>query len=220
MKTKERYNLEIHNTGRLFTWIALALMLALPPVFFIATKSSPAWDKFAGAIPFILGYLAIGFIEAVSYAPLLGTGGQYLGFITGNIANLKLPCAINAQNTSKTEPNSEEQELVTTVSIAVSSIVTTLIIIIGLIPLSLYKEQIVAALAPISPYVLPAIFGGLTVVLFARYFKIASIPFVVMLGISIILFAAGLDLGQSTMIPLGMVVAVVYAYILYKRKKI
>jgi len=220
MKTRERYNLEIHNTGRLFTWIALALMLALPPVFFIATKSSPAWDKLAGAIPFILGYLAIGFIEAVSYAPLLGTGGQYLGFITGNIANLKLPCAINAQNTSKTEANSEEQELVTTVSIAVSSIVTTLIIIIGLIPLSLYKEQIVSALAPISPYVLPAIFGGLTVVLFARYFKIASIPFVVMLGISIILFAAGLDLGQSTMIPLGMVVAVVYAYILYKRKKI
>jgi len=195
-------------------------MLVLPPVFFIASGSSPAWDKFISAIPFILGYLAIGLIEAVSYAPLLGTGGQYLGFITGNIANLKLPCAINAQNTSKTIQGSEEQELVTTVSIAVSSIVTTLIIIIGLIPLSLYQKEIISAIAPISPYVLPAIFGGLTVVLFARYFKLASVPFVIMLAVSIVLFAMGQDLGQSTMIPIGMVVAVVYAYILYKKNKI
>jgi hypothetical protein len=220
MKSKEQYNLEIHNYGKLFTWIALALMLIIPVIYFIATNSAPEWGKFGKAIPFILGYLVIGFIEAVSYAPLLGTGGQYLSFITGNIANLKLPCAINSQVVCKTAQGSEEQELVTTVSIAISSIVTTLIIIIGLIPLSLYKEQIIRALSPISPYVLPAIFGGLTVVLLARYLKIAGVPFLIMLALSLVMFGLRMDLGQSAMIPLGMVVAMVYAYFLYKKNKI
>lgn len=220
MKSKEQYNLEIHNYGRLFTWIALVLMLTLPVVYFVATKSQPEWSKLGGAVPFMLGYLAIGLIEAVSYAPLLGTGGQYLGFITGNIANLKLPCAINSQNTSKTTLGSEEQELVTTISIAASSIVTTLIIAIGLIPLYFFREQIISTIAPISPYVLPAIFGGLTVVLLAKYLRLAALPFVIMLALSIAMFASGIDLGQSTMIPIGMVVAVINAYIMYKKNKI
>jgi len=220
MRNKEQYNLEIHNTGKVFLFTAIAIIAFIPIAFFIATGTTPIWDTVIKAIPFMLGYVAIGIIESVSYAPLLGTGGQYLSFVTGNIANLKLPCAINSQTIAKTKQGSEEQEIVTTIAIATSSIVTTLIIVIGLIPLSLYNEEIIALFAPVSPYVLPSIFGGLTVVLFAKFLKLTLVPFIIMLVLSIITFALGFDLGQSTMIPIGMVISVVYAFVLYKKKKI
>lgn len=219
--TKEEFIAQMHKLGRIFTWIALVLILGVPVAFCIATKSLPDWSVLGASVPFILGYVAIGLIEAISYAPLLGTGGQYLSFITGNIANLKLPAAINAQNITKVEAGSEEQEIVTTIAIAISSMVTTLIIIIGLIPLAVFRQEIVTVLQPISPYVIPAIFGGLTMVLIARYYKQAVIPFAVCIVICVVenLIGMGSSLGQSTMIIIGMVVSIIANAIIYTKKE-
>ncbi len=221
-QSREQYNHSIHTLGRIFTYSSLALMLLVPVFYCIAARVTPDWKVLASTIPFLLGYIAIGLIEAISYAPLLGTGGQYLSFITGNISNLKLPCAINAQNIAKTEQGSEEQELLTTVSIAVSSIVTTVIILIGLIPLVIFQSEIVNVLNPISPYVIPAIFGGLTLVLAAKYFKIAIIPFALCIIIAVVgnLAGFGSALSQSTMIIIGMIVSGISTTILYKKKVI
>lgn len=222
IKSKEEYNLNIHTLGRIFTYSTLGLMLLVPVFYCIAAKVMPDWKVLASCIPFLLGYVAIGLIEAISYAPLLGTGGQYISFITGNISNLKLPCAINAQNIAKTVQGSEEQEILTTISIAVSSIVTTVIILIGLIPLAIFQSEIVTALNPISPYVIPAIFGGLTIVLAAKYFKIAIIPFAACIIICVVgnLLGFGATLNQSTMIIIGMLISGISTTILYKKKKI
>ncbi len=222
VRTKEEHNLHMHTLGRTFTWALLGLMLLVPVFYCIAAKVTPDWKTLAKCIPFMLGYVAIGLIEAISYAPLLGTSGQYISFITGNISNLKLPCAVNAQNIAKSKPGSEEQEILTTVSIAVSSIVTTIIILVGLIPLVLFQEQIVTTLNPISPYVIPAIFGGLTMVLAARYFKIAVIPFSACIIICVVgnLLNFGSALSQSTMIIVGMVISGISTTILYKKKKL
>ena len=188
----------------------------MPIAYLIAAKTWPNWTVLAKCIPFILGYWAIGLIEAVSYAPLLGTGGQYLSFITGNVSNLKLPAAINAQTIAKVEQGSEEQEIITTIAIAVSSIVTTVIILIGLIPLIIWQEQIVTVLTPISPYVLPAIFGALTLVVVAMYAKIAAIPFLVCIIISVIANAVGFGLDVATMIIVGMVISAISTTIMYR----
>ena len=219
---REIYNNKIHTAGRIFTWIALGLICLVPVLYCVSAKTLPDWKALGECVPFLLGYVAIGLIEAVSYAPLLGTGGQYMSFITGNVSNLKLPCALNAQNITGVEKGSEEQEIITTLSIAVSSIVTTLVIIIGLIPLIIFQEQIVNVLKPVSPYVIPAIFGGLTLVLIAQYFKIAIIPFVVCILICVVgtLLGFGNSLSQSTMVIVGMAVSGISTTILYKLKKI
>ncbi|NLL56279.1 MAG: hypothetical protein GX242_03595 [Clostridiales bacterium] len=221
-QTREQYNLQMHNYGRIFSWISMALILFVPVAYFIASKTVPSVKALVKCIPFLLGYFAVGLVEAVSYAPLLGPGGQYMSFITGNISNLKLPCSINSQAIAKVKQGSEEQELVSTVSIAVSSITTTIIIVIGLIPLFIFQEQIVTILNPISPYVIPAIFGGLTVVLAAKYYKTAAIPF-----ISCIIICVGANLAgfgkvfdQSTMVIVGMIVSGLSTFILYKKNKI
>lgn len=191
-------------------------------MYCVSAKTLPDWEAIGKCVPFMLGYVAIGLIEVLSYAPLLGTGGQYLSFITGNVSNLKLPCAINAQKITGVEQGSEEQEIVTTISIAVSSIVTTLVIIIGLIPLIIFQEQIVTVLSPVSPYVIPAIFGGLTIVLIASYFKIAIIPFIACIIICVVanLIGFGETMSQSTMVIVGMVISGISTTILYKRNKL
>ncbi len=222
IKTKEEYNLHMHTLGRIFTWSILGLLIILPIFYCVAAGVTPDWKILAKCVPFILGYVAIGLIEAISYAPLLGTSGQYISFITGNISNLKLPCAVNAQNIAKSKQGSEEQEILTTISIAVSSIVTTLIILIGLIPLALFQEEIVTTLNPISPYVIPAIFGGLTMVLAAKYFKIAVIPFSACILICVVgnFLGFGSALSQSTMVIIGMVISGISTTILYKKNKL
>ena len=219
---RDIYNNQMHNYGRLFTWISLGLICLVPVLYCVAAGTLPDWEALGKCVPFLLVYVAIGLIEAVSYAPLLGTGGQYMSFITGNVSNLKLPCALNAQNITGVEKGSEEQEIVTTISIAVSSIVTTLVIIIGLIPLLIFQEQIVEVLKPVSPYVIPAIFGGLTLVLIAQYFKIAIIPFVACILICVVgnLIGYGDALSQSTMVIVGMAVSGISTTVLYKLKKI
>ncbi len=219
MKDKQTYNNEVHKLGRAFTWGAVAVISVVPVVFCLITKTTPNWSIVVKSWAFILGYWAIGLIEAVSYGPLLGTGGQYQSFITGNISNLKLPCAINVQSVLKTKQGSEEEELITTISIAVSTIVTTLIIVIGLIPLSLFSDSIVKVLAPVSPYVIPAIFGGLGVVLLSMYLKLIIAPFIVCLIITLVTFSMGKPLGQATMIPIGMALSVISAFVMQKISK-
>ena len=223
---REMHNLKMHRYGRIFTTIALAAILLVPVVYCIEAKVLPDGAALAKCIPFLLGYVAIGLIEAFSYAPLLGTGGQYISFITGNVSNLKLPCAINAQSITGVKEGSEEQEIVTTISIAVSSIVTTVIVAICLIPIILLQDKIVAILSPLSPYVIPAIFGGISIVLLARYLKIAIIPFIGCLIICVVWSVIHKYVpkigapSQSVMVIVGMVVSGISTIILYKKGKI
>lgn len=218
-KSDMSYIEKLHQTGRTFTIIILGLIALVPVVYCISAGVSPDWAAIAGSVAFMIGYLVIGLVEAVSYAPLLGVGGQYLAFISGNISNLKLPCSLNAQTILKTEQGSEEQEIVSTIAIAVSSIVTTIIILIGLIPLAIFGGDIVKVLEPVSPYVIPAIFGGLGLVLIAKFFKQTMIPFGIMLLICLVTFLLGVDLGQSTMLTGGMIISLIVGFILYRLDK-
>lgn len=220
MEDREKYNDSMHASGRCFTWLAIALISAVPVVYCMACDTEPLWSKVPECLTFMVGYLAIGLIEALSYAPLLGTGGQYLTFVTGNISNLKLPCALNSQSIAQVEDGSEEKEIVTTVSIAVCSIVTTLVIAIGLVPLAYFQSTIVDCLLPVSPYVIPSIFGGLTCVLLSRYLKVAAAPFLFCMLACIVGHFCGFGsvLNQGTMILTGMLVSVIATAFLYRRR--
>ena len=162
-------------------------------------------------------YWAVGVIETITFIPMLGAGGSYLSFVTGNISNLKLPCALNALENANADPKSEEGEIISTISIAVSSIVTTVIIALGvllIIPLSPILSN--AALTPAFDQMLPALFGALGVALVSKNWKIAIAPIALML----VLFMFVPALNASTvgiMVPVGVVFTIVVSRILYKR---
>ena len=162
-------------------------------------------------------YWAVGIIETVTFVPMLGAGGSYLSFVTGNISNLKLPCALNALEQNGVSANSEEGEVISTIAIATSSIVTTIIIVIGVIciaPLTPILEH--PALEPAFQQMLPALFGGLGVAFVSKNWKISIAPIALMLVLFI--FVPALNEGTvGIMVPVSALFTIAIGRILYKR---
>ena len=162
-------------------------------------------------------YWAVGAIETITFVPMLGAGGSYLSFVTGNISNLKLPCALNALEQNDVSATSEEGEIISTIAIATSSIVTTVIIILGVIcivPLTPVLEAPV--LEPAFAQMLPALFGGLGVAFVSKNWKIALAPVALMLVLFI--FIPALNSGTvGIMVPVSVLFSIGVARVMYKR---
>ena len=196
----------------------MGLLILFPITIALLFSGMPDWKALAvGLVSTAPMYWAVGVIETITFTPMLGAGGSYLGFVTGNISNLKLPCAINALEQNEVTINSEEGEIISTIAIAASSIVTTIIIIVGIIlivPLTPILES--PALQPAFSQMLPALFGGLGVAFVSKNWKIAIAPVVLMLA----LFISVPALNEGTvgiMVPVSVVFTIVVSRILYKR---
>lgn len=174
----EKYNDGIHRTGRIGLLIGLIMLLGAPFAFAFFTGAHIDWQAFSKAIiPVLIVYIPSCIVEFLIYVPLLGPGGSYLAFITGNITNLKLPCAFSSRDIAKTEVGTPENEIISTLSIATSSLVTMLVIFIGvllLIPLTPVLQSPV--LKPAFDNVLPALFGALGYQYFRKSLKITIFP--------------------------------------------
>ena len=162
-------------------------------------------------------YWAVGIIETITFVPMLGAGGSYLSFVTGNLSNLKLPCALNALEQNEVSASSEEGEVISTIAIATSSIVTTLIIVIGVICIVPLTPILSApVLEPAFAQMLPALFGGLGVAFVSKNWKIAIAP----VGLMLILFIFVPALNAGTvgiMVPVSVLFTIGVGRILYKR---
>ena len=82
--------------------------------------------------------------------------------------NLKLPCAVNAMKLAKKEPNTPEGDAIASLAVAVSSVMTVVILALA----ALFSTWIspvfeLPAVKTMSSYLLPALFGSMTLGLFA-----------------------------------------------------
>ena len=218
MKDYRGYMDSVHRSGTVWNLSVMVLMLLFPlSVGIIYGVVPDGHGLLMGLVATMPMYWAVGVIETVTYVPMLGAGGSYLSFVTGNISNLKLPCALNALEQAEVRANSEEGELVSTIAIAVSSIVTTLIIVLGVIlivPLTPILEAPV--LAPAFAQLLPALFGALGVVFISKQWKIAVAPVILML----VMFIAVPALNAGTvgiMVPVSVLFTLAVSRILYKK---
>ena len=218
MKKNMTYIDSVHRDGTIWNLGVMVLLLAFPVAVCIVFNTLPQWKSLLlGLIATAPMYWAVGAIETVTFVPMLGAGGSYLGFVTGNISNLKLPCALNAMEQNGVSANSEEGEVVSTIAIAVSSIVTTIIIILGvvlIVPLTPILQA--PALQPAFDQILPALFGGLGVAFVSKNWKIAIAPIVLML----VLFICVPALNSGTvgiMVPVSALFTIGVSRILYKR---
>ena len=218
MKKNLSYIDSVHRDGRIWNISMMLLLIAFPLTVAFLFGVSPDWGALAvGLLATAPMYWAVGIIETITFVPMLGAGGSYLSFVTGNISNLKLPCALNALEQNDVSANSEEGEVISTIAIATSSIVTTLIIILGVIlivPLTPILEAPV--LVPAFEQMLPALFGGLGVAFVSKNWKIAIAPVVLMLILFI--FVPALNAGTvGIMVPVSVLFTIGISRILYKR---
>ncbi len=215
---KMSYMDSVHFYGKVWGLVIAAIILLFPLVVGLIFNALPQWEALAkGIFATLPMYWAVGLIEVITYVPMLGAGGTYLSFVTGNISNLKLPCAVDAMERANVKASSEEGEVISTISIAVSSIVTTLIILVGvilIIPLTPVLESPV--LEPAFGMILPALFGGLAVVFISKNLKLSVLPIVLMLILFI--FVPALNAGTvGIMVPVGVVFTVIVARVMYKK---
>lgn len=164
-------------------------------------------------------YIPVAIVEFLVYTPMLGVGGSYLAFITGNVTNMKIPCAMNARDIAKTKVGTPENEIISTISVATSAIVTTLVIVAGvilMIPLRPVLENPV--LVPAFDNVVPALFGALGLKYFMKSPKIAAIP-VLSMTLLCVLVPAAISQTSLLMIPAGGM-ALLIGWILFKKGKL
>ena len=113
MKQQNEYGVQVHAYGRAWMLAALAVMLLVPISMCVWFGVWPnVLDVLAGLLGVAPIYWVVCSIEVFTYAPMLGSGGTYLAFVTGNITNLKAPAAINAMEAAKVKPGSEEGEVI------------------------------------------------------------------------------------------------------------
>ena len=217
-KAYDSYMKTTHRLGRLVSVITLILLVGAP--FAIGALLGAMPDL--GAVA--RGFLSVGLVWTVSsvveflvYTPMLGAGGRYLAFITGNLINMKIPCAMNAKELVDAKSGTAENEVISTLSIATSSLVTILVLALGvllLLPLQPVLQSPV--LQPAFANVVPALFGAMAYKYYRKDPVLAMIPLAAMVA----LFTLVPSLTSSTsfmIIPSGAL-AIGLSYLKYRRE--
>ena len=216
----EKFNNTMHRIGRIMLIISLVLLIGVPFLVGIVYHAMPsAGGFFSGFFKVAIIYYPVAIVEFLVYTPMLGAGGSYLAFLTGNVTNMKIPCAMNARDIAGTKEGTPEHEVVTTLSVATSALVTTSVVAIGvalITPLTPILENPV--LTPAFDNVVPALFGALGLKYFMKEPKIAVVPVLCMILLCVLVPAA---ISQTSMliIPAGAL-AIAIAFLLWKKDKL
>ncbi|MDR0883931.1 MAG: hypothetical protein LBN05_04940 [Oscillospiraceae bacterium] len=215
---KKSYIDKVHRWGRVWSVSALCVFFAVPLAISLHLNAFPNFATlFKGLLSILLLYWSTAVIEVVTYAPILGAGGTYLSFVSGNISNLKLPCGMAAMESAGVRGNSEEGEVISTIAIAASAITTTVVLGVGVLlfrpvlPLLTDPNSIIA---PAFAQVLPALFGALGASYLAKYWRISIVPLLV--GVVVLLFAGTMQVGMLLVIT--VIASLLGAHLMYKAK--
>ena len=216
--TWQVYTKKTHVIGRTVSIITLVMLVGAP---FLIGELLGAYPDL-GAVG--KGFLSVGIVWLVSsiaefliYTPMLGAGGGYLAFITGNLINMKIPCAVNARDMVGAKTGTPENEIISTISIATSSLVTILVLALGvllMVPLQPVLQSEV--LQPAFENVVPALFGAMAYKYYRKNMKIAALPLILM-SLLFILVPSLIGSTSFMIVPSGAI-AIGVAYLLFRKK--
>lgn len=213
------YSKKTHIIGRTVSIITLVLLVGAP--FLIGAYLGTYPDISAVAKAFLsvgLIWLISSIAEFLIYTPMLGSGGGYLAFITGNLINMKIPCAVNARDMVGAKTGTAENEIISTLSIATSSLVTILVLALGVLLLAPLQPILQSpVLSPAFDNVVPALFGAMAYKYYRKNMKIALVPLVFM-SVLFILVPSLVSSTSFMIIPSGAI-AIGIAFFFYKKQK-
>jgi hypothetical protein len=215
----ESYLNGTHRLGRIFSVLTLIMLVGAP--FAIGGILGAMPDLAAAA----RGFIAVGLVWTVSavveylvYTPMLGAGGSYLAFITGNLINMKIPCAMNAREMTGARTGTAENEVISTLSIATSSLVTILVLALGvllMIPLQPVLQS--AVLKPAFANVVPALFGAMACQYFRKDPRLAVVPMCAMT--LLFMLVPSLTSSTSMMIMPAGALTITLAWLRWRRER-
>lgn len=221
MENKQDYYTSIHKLGRWSTLGAIALMLMVP----LMTTIIYGIKLNIGAVAAAALQLCIVFIptqltEVLSFSTVLGSGGTYLSFITGNVMNMKLPAAASGHRLANVEPHSDEGEVVSVLAIGMSSLTTTVIICMGMFLLTPFIKYLSSPiLQPGFNNIMPALLGTMLLPYLLKHTKFAITPIICALLAGILIPAAKYGSYQGYLLLAVMIISVIASIQLSKLKE-
>ncbi len=219
-KFLNEFNHGLHRLGKITSILVVAILIAVP--FIVAAingVSIEAGGVLSGFAKVGVIYVPVAIVEFLVYTPMLGVGGSYLSFITGNVTNMKIPCVMNAKDIAGTKAGTPEDEIISTISVATSAITTTLVIVVGvvlLVPLQPILQS--ETLLPAFNNVVPALFGALGLKYFIKSPRIAVIPLVLMTLLCVFV-PSMINQTSVLLLPSGGL-ALLIGYLLFKKGKL
>ena len=212
-----RYNESIHREGRIWTLVTLGFLLAVPFLMGLVLKAMPDMNSFIkGFFNVAIIYYPTSVVEFLIYVPMLGPGASYLSFITGNLANLKIPCAVNAREMADARVGTPENEIISTLSVATSSLTTVVVLAVGVLLLQPLQGVLSnPVLTPAFDNVVPALFGALGLKYFIKGKKFAAIPLV--LSSALCIFVPSM-IGQTSVVLIVIgALTIGVSYLFYRK---
>lgn len=226
VKVSMDYNLKSHIVGKIWMALAMLIFFAVPTticLYFDVKPDMSVMGTIAVIVPFLINFLS-GVFEPIIYSPMLGINSAYLAFITGNLSNLKIPCVVKAQEICGTKLGTEENEVVSTLSVATSTLVTTVIIAVFVLILAVSNVETAIKNTPwITPAftcVVYALFGSLGGKYVVKNIKLAVFPLVIIVAFSLILGFAAPKLGVgSAYLFVGIALCAIFGILQVVREK-
>ncbi|MDE7219566.1 MAG: hypothetical protein K2O45_08105 [Oscillospiraceae bacterium] len=230
-KDKKAYTLDpfqewSHRFGRICMILFFLYMLAIPLIMGAVYHAFPSASLLLTACSGVcVLFIPVGIAETISYTPILGSS-TYLGFLTGNIMNLKMPCAKNAMNLAEVDQGTPEGDAVAAMAISASSMLTVIIIALGvLLIVPLQPILTIPAVQTATNYVVPALFGTFLLGFFSKErgeyqihgkLKGAAIPFI--LGCVLTIMNIMVSSLQGVFILLLLPVTILCNWLMFKKK--
>lgn len=203
--------------GKITNWVALFLCFCPSLVLaFIYGLMPPGTAILNGFIAIAGAVGVVWFVEPISYFPIIGVAGTYMAFVSGNIGNLRIPCAMIAQKMAGVEPGTNEGSIIATLGMAVSIVVNITILAAGVIAGAQVLQQLPASVTAALQLLLPALFGAIFMQFAMSKLKLAPIVLVIC-----VLLALGVKNGivpryLSTLAAVFLSIAI--AVLMYKKK--
>ena len=182
-------NYEKSFTKPIIRYGSLTNLLAIPLCFipaiylWLVKGAFPGWNNILTGWVYVASMFAIySVVEPICYFPILGLPGTYMSFLSGNIGNMRVPCAVVAQESLGVEPGTKKAELIATLGIAGSIFTNTIMVTIAAIGgaalMSIFPPVVLTAFK----YVSSAIFGALFAMFASKNLKYGAFALVVVMA--------------------------------------
>lgn len=99
-------------------------------------------------------------VQPLSFYPMLGTGGSYISWLCGNVADIRVPAATMAQKVTGSEHGTPRGDIMATIGISGSVLVSVLILTIFTLIGSAIMPMVPPFVKKAFGFVLPAVFGA------------------------------------------------------------
>lgn len=132
------------------------------------------------------------FVQPITFFGVLGTSGSYIAWLAGSVADIRCPAVTMAQKVTGYEPGTPEGDVISTIGIAGSIIVSVAMITVFTIVGANVIDILPAFVKESFKVILPAVFGAVYVELASKQLKMGTGTIILALALTAVAGKVGI----------------------------